>query len=67
MVNPSNGEKLLREAILYDSTGDIKFTVWDDLAIPIEEETQYNFTNLCLKNYYTHKLYTTRLTAFSIN
>ena len=67
MVNTSNGEKPLREAILYDSTGDIKFTVWDDLVIAIEEETQYNFTNLCLKNYYGHKLSTTRLTAFSIN
>lgn len=66
MVTTSNGELPLREAVLYDGTGDIKLTVWNDLIDSVIEEKQYSITNLSLRNFYGQKLSTTKMTTFSV-
>ena len=67
VVETSNGEIELREAILYDHTGHIKFTVWNNLIASIKETTWYNFTNLNIKLYYGCKLSTTKSTQVTID
>ena len=66
MVTTSIGELPLREAILYDGSGDIKLTVWNDLIDSVIEEKQYNITNLSLRNFYEKKLSTTKISTFSV-
>ena len=66
MVTTSNGELPLREAVLYDGSGDMKLTVWNDFIDSVNEATQYSITNLSLKNFYGQKLSTTKMTTFSV-
>ena len=67
VIETSNGEIELREAILYDHTGHIKFTVWDSFIASIKETTWYNFTNLNIKLYYGCKISNTKRTQVIID
>ena len=44
VVETSHGEFELREAVLYDHSGHIKFTVLDKFITAIQENTWYSFS-----------------------
>ena len=60
----SNGSEF-RNAVLYDISGHVYFTLWQSSMFNLNEGTMLYITNLRLKNYYGIELSTTKNTIFS--
>ena len=57
--------KHLREAVLYDETGDMPLTLWEEHFEKIKEFKWYHFTRLNLKNFYGLKLSSSKSTSIT--
>lgn len=60
------GNKFLRESVVYDSTDNIRITIWEDLLDCIDEQQCYHFHNILVKDYYGIKLTTTKSTRVEV-
>ena len=53
----------LIEAVLFDETGDLSLTFWEEHFENVKEFTWYHFTKMNLKNYFGLKLSTSKATS----